>query len=174
MMRRIVDKSNRRGRTTGGMAVALHSHAECQEAANLNESSMLVQSHKHATHRRIPALLAAFVFGSLLLGGCSSGGPHARMSRSEIEDRMEDEFPLGTPRDAVMTRLQRDGATFDAPLPLEQPVGWSSLRVYFDQPWWGPLTWATTYRKTEAWADLLFDQGQSLREVVGEVQERRW
>ena len=70
--------------------------------------------------------------------------------------------------------LRRNGATYDAPLPLENPVGWSGLRLYFDQPWWGPLSWAGTYRKTEAWADMLFDQGQSLREVRGEVHERQW
>lgn len=96
------------------------------------------------------------------------------MSAAEIETRLENEFPIGTPRDAVITRLKRDGANFDAPLPLEDPAGWSALRVYLDQPWWAGLEWAATYRKTDAWADMLFDTGDVLREVQGEMRERTW
>lgn len=119
-------------------------------------------------------LLAAALCPAVLVPGCTSREPHARMTRGELEDRIEAEFPIGTPRDAVLTRLRRDRATFDAPLPLEQPAGWSTLRLYFDQPWWAGLEWSTTYRKTEAWADLLFDQEHSLREIKPEVRERTW
>ena len=131
-------------------------------------------SFSRSTFRAWAALVVG-VAGLGLIGGCSSvERPHARMSRAELEERVEDEFPLGTPREAVLTRLRREQATFDAPLPMLEPEGWSTLRLYFDQPWWAGLEWATTYRKTEAWADLLFDQGESLREVRGEVQERTW
>jgi len=113
------------------------------------------------------AMLAAF--------GCASGHkPHARMSAETIEARVEEEFPVGTARDEVIVQLQRRGATYDAPLPLDQPMGWSTLRLYLDQPWWAGLEWATTYTKTEAWADLLFDQQRVLREIKGESHERTW
>lgn len=138
---------------------------------------MAAQSDNHATRRTRWVLLASLALGfsSTFLGACAtSRQPHARMSAAEIESRVEDEFPVGTPRDAVLTRLQRKEATYDAPLPMEQPAGWSTLRLYLDQPWWAGLEWATTYRKTEAWADLLFDQSHVLREVRGELRERTW
>lgn len=121
-------------------------------------------------HTAILAILAPTV----LLGACASSKPHARMTAPAIEASLEDEFPVGTPRDSVISRLRRQGATYDSPLPLSDPAGWSTMRVYFDQPWWAGLQWTTTYRKTEAWADMLFDQGQILREVQAEVREETW
>ncbi len=117
----------------------------------------------------------AMAIGGTALSGCGmSRNGHSRMSAAQIEARVEEEFPIGTPQDAVMTRLRREGARYEPPLPMEEPVGWSTLRVHMDQPWWGPLEWAGTYTKTQAWADLLFDSENVLREVKGEARERTW
>lgn len=113
--------------------------------------------------------------GALAAGGCgTSPEPHSRMSAAQIEERVEDRFPIGTPQDAVLERLRQDGSRYEPALPMAEPVGWSTLRVHMDQPWWGPLEWAGTYSKTQAWADLLFDSEDVLREVKGEARERTW
>ncbi|MCA9289249.1 MAG: hypothetical protein KDA05_11725 [Phycisphaerales bacterium] len=96
------------------------------------------------------------------------------MSAGEIERRLEAEFPLGSPRAAVMAELLRRGASYDAPLPLEEPAGWTTLRVYMEQPWWAGLEWAATYEKTKAWADMLFDEGEVLQAIQAEVREQTW
>ncbi len=166
----------------GGMVVALHSHAlprrgDSGTACAPGASGMAAQSGNHATRPSLRASMFAFSIGAVgfLLGACAtSHEPHARMTAATIETRVEEEFPIGTPRDAVLLRLQRNGSTYDAPLPLEQPAGWTTLRLYMDQPWWAPLEWASNYSKTEAWADLLFDQSHVLREVQGEARERTW
>ena len=126
---------------------------------------------------RVRVVACAIGAAMLLVGGavgCSSRGAHARMSAGEIEDRLEDEFPVGSPRAAVMAELLRRGASYDAPLPLEEPAGWTTLRVYLEQPWWAGLRWATTYEKTKAWADMLFDEAEVLQEVQAEVREQTW
>lgn len=120
------------------------------------------------------AAIGTGALGLGLGGGCSSRGAHARMSAGEIERRLEDEFPIGSPRAAVMAELLRRGASYDAPLPLEEPAGWTTLRVYMEQPWWAGLEWAATYEKTKAWADMLFDEAEVLQEVQAEVREQRW
>lgn len=118
------------------------------------------------------AILAASLLAG---GGCASmRRPHARLSPAVIADRIEDEFPIGTSRADVVLGLQRRGAQYDSALPLDDPPGWSSLRIFLDQPWWAGLEWAVTYRKTEAWADMVFDETDTLREVLGELRERTW